>query len=77
LRHLNNYLKIESVEEKLLELACLGTIADIVDLIGDNRIITYNGLKCINNTKIIGLKKLIEKAGIKDKSIESFILVIY
>jgi len=72
LRHLNNYLKIELVEEKLLELACLGTIADIVDLIGDNRIITYNGLKCINDTKIIGLKKLIEKAGIKDKSIESF-----
>lgn len=72
LMYLNSYLKIEDVEEKLLELACLGTIADIVELIGDNRIITYNGLKCINNTKIIGLKKLIEKAGIKDKNIESF-----
>lgn len=72
LRHLNSYLKIENVEEKLLELACLGTIADIVDLIGDNRIITYNGLKCINDTKIMGLKKLIEKAGIIDKNIESF-----
>ena len=75
LRHLNSYLNLENseeIEEKLLELACLGTIADIVDLIGDNRIITYNGLKCINNTKIIGLEKLIEKAGIKDKCIESF-----
>lgn len=72
LKHLNTYLNIEDIEEKLLELACLGTIADIVDLIGDNRIITYNGLKCINDTKIIGLKKLIAKAGINDKSIESF-----
>jgi single-stranded-DNA-specific exonuclease len=72
LRHLNSYLKIKDIEEKLLELACLGTVADIVDLIGDNRIITYNGLKSINDTKIIGLKKLIEKSGINDKCIESF-----
>lgn len=72
LRHLNSFLKVKDVEHKLLELACLGTIADIVDLIGDNRIITYNGLKYINDTKIIGLKKLIEKAGISEKRIESF-----
>lgn len=72
LKYLNSYLKIKDVENKLLELACLGTIADIVDLIGDNRIITYNGLKLINDTKIIGLKKLIEKAGIVDRIIESY-----
>ena len=72
LRHLNKFLKLEEVEEKLLELACLGTIADIVDLIGDNRIITYYGLQYINETKIIGLKKLIEKSGIIDRTIESF-----
>ncbi|MBP1925011.1 single-stranded-DNA-specific exonuclease [Sedimentibacter acidaminivorans] len=72
LKHLNSFLNITDVENKLLELACLGTIADIVDLIGDNRIITYNGLKLINDTKIIGLKKLIEKAGIVDKIIESY-----
>ncbi len=72
LRHLNTYLNIENIEDEMLELACLGTIADIVDLIGDNRIITYNGLKFINNSKIIGLKKLIEKSGITDKTIESY-----
>lgn len=72
LLHLNRYLKIEDIEDVLLELACLGTIADIVDLIEDNRIITFNGLKKINNTKLIGLKKLMEKAGIVDKIIESF-----
>ena len=72
LLHLNRYLKINDIEDILLELACLGTIADIVDLIEDNRIITFNGLKNINNSKLIGVKKLIEKAGIIDRAIEAF-----
>lgn len=72
LRYLNKFLKVENIEDKLLELACLGTIADIVELIGDNRIITFNGLKLINKSCIVGLKKLIEKSGINDKVIESF-----
>lgn len=71
LRYLNQYLKLSGVEDILLELACLGTIADIVDLIGDNRIIAKNGLIKINNTKLIGLKKLIEISGIT-KEIESY-----
>lgn len=72
LLYLNGYLKIENVEDVLLELACLGTIADIVDLIGDNRIIAKNGLVNINDTKIIGLKKLMEVSGIGGKKIESY-----
>ncbi len=72
LLHLNRYLKINDIEDILLELACLGTIADIVDLIEDNRIITFNGLKNINKSKLIGVKKLIEKAGIGDRVIEAF-----
>lgn len=72
LKHLNTYLNIEDVEDILLELACLGTIADIVDLIGDNRIIAKNGLKKINNTRIIGLRKLIEVSGINVNEIESY-----
>jgi len=72
LKHLNSYLKIENIEDVLLELACLGTIADIVELVGDNRIIASNGLKKINDTKIIGLKKLIEVSGISNKTIESY-----
>ena len=72
LLYLNKYLKIGNIEDILLELACLGTIADIVDLIGDNRIIAKNGLKKINDTKIIGLRKLIEVSGIADKEIESY-----
>lgn len=72
--YLNRFLKIKDrdVEDILLELACLGTIADIVELKGDNRIIAKNGLLKINNTKIIGLKKLMEVSGIYGKVIESY-----
>ena len=72
LLYLNSFLKINDIEDILLEYACLGTIADIVDLVKDNRIIAVNGLKRINNTKIIGLKKLIEVSGIQDKTIKSY-----
>lgn len=72
LRYLNSFMKIDGIEDILLELACLGTIADIVDLLNDNRIITYNGLKCLNNSKLIGIRKLMEKANISDKTIEAY-----
>jgi single-stranded-DNA-specific exonuclease len=62
--NLNKFLKIDDIEDVLLEYACLGTIADIVDLVKDNRIIASQGLKKINKTRIIGLKKLIEVSGI-------------
>ena len=72
LMHLNKFLKIKKIEDVLLEYACLGTIADIVDLIKDNRIIAFQGLKRINNTRILGIKKLIEVSGIKEKIIKSY-----
>lgn len=72
LTYLNKVLKVDGLEDILLEYACLGTIADIVDLVKDNRIIALHGLKKLNETKIIGLKKLIEVAGIEDKTIKSY-----
>lgn len=72
LLYLNKFLKLDDIEDVLLEYACLGTIADIVDLVKDNRIIAVNGLLKINNTKILGLKKLIEISGILDKMIKSY-----
>ncbi len=72
LRELSKKINLEHIEDKLLELASLGTIADIVELKNDNRIIAYNGLKSIRSTKNIGLKKLIEKAQLNIDEIESF-----
>lgn len=70
LSHLNKYFKLDDIEDKLIELACLGTVADIVKLLGDNRIITYFGLKALNNSKLIGVSELI-KACCGEEKIDS------
>lgn len=61
--------KEETVE--LLEFAGIGTICDIVDLIGENRIIAKNALKRLNSTKNLGLAALIDALGMKGKKISS------
>ena len=64
--------------KKDLDLVCLGTIADSVPLIGENRVIAWLGLGEIAATQRLGLRTLIDSSGIKDKAITpesvSFIL---
>ncbi|MDI6735867.1 MAG: single-stranded-DNA-specific exonuclease RecJ [bacterium] len=55
----------------ILEFACLGTIADIVPLIGENRIIARYGLTQLQKTQNIGLKALIKVCGLEGKKINS------
>ena len=52
-----------------LDLVALGTVADVMDIIGENRLIVKEGLKKINETKNIGLKALIDASSIKNKTI--------
>ncbi len=52
-------------EKWLLDLVALGTIADCVNLIGENRTLVKYGLLVINKTKRVGIKKLISTAGLK------------
>lgn len=49
---------------KYLDIAAVGTIADIVPLVGENRIITSNGLEVLKKTKNEGLKALMKVARI-------------
>lgn len=65
-----SYLLDENLEEEL-DLAALGTIADMVPLTGENRVIAKEGLKKLNNTQRPGLRSLIETAGIKNKLIDA------
>ncbi len=61
-----------------LDLVSLGTIADSVPLVGENRVIARLGLREIAATQRLGLRTLIGTSGIKDKAITpeavSFIL---
>ncbi len=51
---------------KYLDIVTVGTIADIVPLLDENRIITKIGIDKVKNTKNEGLKALIRVAGIKN-----------
>jgi single-stranded-DNA-specific exonuclease len=51
---------------KYIDLATLGTVADLGPLVGENRIIVKEGLKQIKNTHWQGLKHLQEICGIRD-----------
>ncbi len=46
------------------EIVCLGTIADVVPLLGENRLIVYYGLKKMHDTHNLGLKALNKASGI-------------
>ncbi len=47
-----------------VELAALGTVADMVPLTGENRILVREGIKRMKNTAIPGLQALLKAAGI-------------
>jgi single-stranded-DNA-specific exonuclease len=49
----------------LLEYTALGTIADLVPLIDENRILSFYGLHALTNTNNEGLKALMKVAGIE------------
>ncbi len=48
-----------------IDIACLATLADVVPLIGENRIIASIGLKKINKRDRLGIKLLAESASIE------------
>lgn len=51
---------------KFIDIVAIGTISDIVPLIGENRIISKYGLKAMAQTENIGLKALIKLVNSKD-----------
>ena len=50
--------------ESLLRLACLGTIADLVPLTGENRSIAAAGLAALASARAPGLRALLREAGV-------------
>lgn len=57
--------KKEQFRNAFLDLVCLGTIADVVPLIDENRILAACGLEKLATTKKVGLKSLISVSGIR------------
>ena len=63
------YSDAVSVLENYSDLACLGTVGDIVPLVSDNRVIVKNGMKHIENSDRCGINALIEESGLTGKKI--------
>lgn len=71
----NNYYKIHNIEEPnlldFLDLVALGTICDVVPLVGINRAFVKQGLKVIHRRTNPGIKSLIDLSEI-DEEINSY-----
>ena len=56
--------------EHFIEIAALGTIADVGPLTDENRYIVKSGLENLSNTNHVGLKVLTENLGLTDNKID-------
>lgn len=57
--------------DSMLDIVALGTVADIVPLTGENRVLVSLGLKKMSATENIGLKALLKVAGVKEGQINA------
>jgi len=53
-------------------LAALGTIADVVPLVGENRVLAHCGLGGLKQSKLIGIKALIASAQLTGQKLDSY-----
>ena len=60
---LSNHHELES----LLDLVAVSIAADIVPMIGENRVMTYYGLKRLNTNPNVGLKSIMKICGLSGK----------
>lgn len=61
---------LEEVQVELLDLVAIGTIADMVSLTGENRILVKYGLSVLKNTQRVGLQELFKIAGIQPDELD-------
>ena len=64
-RSLNRELEPDS----LLDLVALGTVADMMPLLGENRYLVKQGLKLMNEKPRIGIRQMMELAGLSGNNI--------
>ncbi|RLD10563.1 single-stranded-DNA-specific exonuclease RecJ [candidate division KSB1 bacterium] len=67
-----------SFPEQYIDLVAIGTAADIVQLVDENRIFMYNGLKVINEKPRPGLMALLESSGLlgRDLTVNAIVFVL-
>jgi single-stranded-DNA-specific exonuclease len=56
---------------EFLDVVALGTIADVVPMVGENRILATHGLERLNHTGHLGLRALLERSGLAGRRVTS------
>ena len=64
-------IKTIDVFNKYIDLAAIGTVADVVPLTGENRVIVDRGIKALRKTERLGLKALLERCGTHSESLNT------
>jgi len=59
----------DELMDRYVDLAAIGTVADVMCLLGENRAIVRKGLKALKNTSRPGIKALLHEAGMDTKPI--------
>jgi len=60
---------VRSLLIELLAFAALGTVADVVPLVGENRVLTRFGMERIRASPFVGMKALVEASGLSGEKI--------
>ena len=61
----------EALFARYCTLAAIGTVADVMQMSGENRTIVHRGLEAIGNTDFLGLKALLRETGLTDRAVTS------
>ena len=61
----------EAVLSEYADMVCLGTVADVIPLVDENRVFVSRGLKSLSNTRRPGLAALIAECGCDTKNIRA------
>ena len=65
---LNNGIEFNQLTP-LLDLVAVSVASDIVPIMGENRVLTYHGLKQLKSNPSVGLKAIIDICGLSEKEI--------
>ncbi|GAW99437.1 single-stranded-DNA-specific exonuclease RecJ [Secundilactobacillus mixtipabuli] len=61
---------LDEIPQEMLDLAAIGTVADLVPLVDENRVLVTAGLQLLSQTDRLGLVALIKEAGIAPERID-------
>lgn len=61
-----------SHQEIFLQYTAIATVADVMELVGENRILVRKGLSYLNHTNHIGLRALMEVCGISPEQVRAY-----